>query len=168
MAGVTGGIAGLDRRIPFLLSQLGSYVASEFQNQMSGSGVQPRTYAVLTALAGCDGQSQRQLSARLSIHRNVMVDIIDMLEGEGLVQRKPHPGDRRAFAVTLTQRGRRLLPTLDGAACALEDAVTEELSARERDILRGFLQRMASGAGLIAGVHPGLSAPPVVRASDRR
>ncbi|MDT5067302.1 MAG: hypothetical protein QOK02_3457 [Mycobacterium sp.] len=41
MAGVTGGITSLDRRIPFLLSQLGFYVASEFQSQMSGSGMQP-------------------------------------------------------------------------------------------------------------------------------
>ncbi|MDT5067723.1 MAG: hypothetical protein QOK02_3878, partial [Mycobacterium sp.] len=40
---------------------------------------------------------------------------------------------------------------------ALEDAVTEYLSAGERDILRSFLQRMARAAELIAGVHPGLS-----------
>ncbi|MDT5067301.1 MAG: hypothetical protein QOK02_3456, partial [Mycobacterium sp.] len=31
-----------------------------------------------------------------------------MLEGEGLAQRKPHPDVE--FAVTLTQRGPRLLP----------------------------------------------------------
>jgi hypothetical protein len=32
--------------------------------------VQPRTHGVLMALATEDGQSQRQLSARLGIHRN--------------------------------------------------------------------------------------------------
>lgn len=157
MTAVTGGIASLDERIPFLLSQLGSHVAAEFQRQMTGSGVQPRTYAVLTALATRDGQSQRQLSARLSIHRNVMVNIIDTLEADGLVERKPHPDDRRAFAITLTERARRLLPNLDRAARALEDAVTAELSAREREILRTLLQRIAGSAGLIPGVHPGLS-----------
>ena len=54
---------------------------------MSGIGVQPRTYAVLMALATEDGQSQRQLSARLGIHRNAMVAIIDTLEADDLVKR---------------------------------------------------------------------------------
>jgi hypothetical protein len=64
------GIAVLDERIPFLLSQLGSHVAGEFQRRMSGIGVQPRTHGVLMALATEDCQSQRQFSARLGIHRN--------------------------------------------------------------------------------------------------
>ncbi|WP_231986656.1 MarR family winged helix-turn-helix transcriptional regulator [Mycobacterium sp. 852002-40037_SCH5390672] len=157
MTEVTDGIASLDERIPFLLSQLGSHMASEFQRQLIDSNVQPRSYAVLMALATRNGQSQRQLSARLGIHRNVMVNIIDTLEADGLVQRKPHPDDRRAFAITLTGRARRLLPQLDQAARALEDAVTAELSASEREALRNLLQRIAGGAGLIPGVHPGLA-----------
>jgi DNA-binding MarR family transcriptional regulator len=139
------------------LSQLGSHVAAEFQRQMTDSGVQPRTYAVLTALATRDGQSQRELSARLSIHRNVMVNLIDTMEADGLVERKPHPDDRRAFAITLTERARRLLPKLDRAAQALEDNIAADLSARERELVRNLLQRIASSAGLIPGVHPGLS-----------
>jgi DNA-binding MarR family transcriptional regulator len=157
MTEVTGGIASIDERIPFLLSQLGSHMAREFQRQMSDSGVHPRTYAVLMALAARDGQSQRQLSVRLGIHRNAMVNIVDTLESDGLVERKPHPDDRRAFAITLTDRARRLLPTLDKAARALEDAVTTGLSASERDVLRNLLQRIAGSAGLIPGVHPGLT-----------
>jgi DNA-binding MarR family transcriptional regulator len=130
MTGVTGGIASLDERIPFLLSQLGAHVAGEFQ---------------------------RQLSARLGIHRNAMVNIVDTLESDGLVERKPHPDDGRAFAVTLTDRARGLLPELDRAARALEEAVTAGLSASERDVLRSLLQRIAGSAGLIPGVHPGLT-----------
>jgi DNA-binding MarR family transcriptional regulator len=128
----------------------------EFQRQLIRTDVQPRTYAVLMALATADGQSQRQLSARLGIHRNVMVSTIDTLEAEGLVTRKPHPDDRGAFAVTLTARARRLLPEIDQAARELEDAVTVTLSAGERGVLRDLFQRIASDAGLIPGVHPGL------------
>ena len=151
------GIAALDERIPFLLSQLGSAMAAEFDRRMRSIGVQPRTYAVLMALAGQDGQSQRQLSARLGIHRNVMVTLIDALEAAGLVTRMAHPADRRAFAITLTEQARTLLPDLDKAARALEETVTETLSPDERDVLRELLQRVAGGAGLIPGVHPGLA-----------
>jgi DNA-binding MarR family transcriptional regulator len=155
MTGVTHGISSLDERIPFLLSQLGSHMAREFQRQLADSNVQPRTYAVLMALATSNGQSQRQLSARLGIHRNVMVSTIDAMEADGLVQRKPHPDDRRAFAITLTGRARRLLPQLDRAARTLEDAVTKQNSREEREVLRDLLQRVAVSAGLIPGVHPG-------------
>jgi len=151
------GIAALDERIPFLLSQLGSHIANAFHSRMSDIGVEPRTYAVLMALATQDGQSQRELCARLDIHRNAMVSLVDALEAQDMVKRKTHPGDRRAFAITLTNKARRLLPTLDQAGRALEDAVTAPLSAVERDALRELLQRVAAGAGLIPGVHPGLN-----------
>jgi DNA-binding MarR family transcriptional regulator len=151
------GITALDERIPFLLSQLGAHIAGEFQCRMSGIGVQPRTYAVLMTLATEDGQSQRQLSARLGIHRNAMVSVIDALEADGLVKRTAHPEDRRAFAITLTDQTRSLVPDLDKAGHALENAVTTPLSAVEQDTLREMLQRIATGAGLIPGVHPDLA-----------
>lgn len=152
------GIAALDERIPFLLSQLGFHVAGVFQRDMGAIGVDPRSYAVLMALATENGQSQRQLSARLGIHRNAMVAVIDTLEADGLVKRMAHPEDRRAFAITLTERAHALLPSLDEATSALEDTITQPLSAAERNTLRQLLQRIASGADLIPGVHPGLGA----------
>jgi DNA-binding MarR family transcriptional regulator len=151
------GIASLDERIPFLLSQLGSYVAAEFDRALTTTGVDPRTYAVLMALATEDGQSQRQLSARLGIHRNAMVAVIDSLERQGLAERRSHPEDRRAFAVTLTAKARKLLPDLDARGRALEDDITSSLSPKERTTLRQLLQRLAATAELIPGVHPHLA-----------
>ncbi|OBK92999.1 MarR family winged helix-turn-helix transcriptional regulator [Mycobacterium sp. 1165178.9] len=150
------GIAQLDQRIPFLLAQLGSHVSSDFQRRLSPIGTDPRTYAVLVALASSDGQSQRQLSERLGIHRNAMVAVIDGLEHEGLAKRLPHPDDRRAVAVTLTAKARRLLPKLHDQARELEDEIAAPLSSKERAMLRTLLQRVAAGAGLIPGVHPKL------------
>jgi DNA-binding MarR family transcriptional regulator len=150
------GIASLDQRIPFLLSQLGSYMADDFKRRLAPLGVQPRMNAVLVALAADDGLSQRQLSARLGVHRNVMVSLIDTLEEQGLVERKPCPVDRRAFAVTLTDKARGILPALEAQSHALEDDVTAALSPDERAALRDMLQRMSVAAGLTPGVHPKL------------
>ncbi|WP_123023879.1 MarR family winged helix-turn-helix transcriptional regulator [Mycolicibacterium stellerae] len=150
------GIAELHQRIPFLLSQLGVYLADDFVRRLAPFGVEPRTYAVLKALIEDDGQSQRQLSSQLSIHRNVMVAIIDKLEDQGLAKRMPHPGDRRAFAVTLTDKARKLLPALDAEGRAQEDEITASLTAAERKIVLRDLQRMSAAAGLIPGVHPKL------------
>ncbi|OBI15010.1 MarR family transcriptional regulator [Mycobacterium sp. E2327] len=151
------GITELDERIPFLLSQLGAHVSSDFQRRLAPIGADPRTYAVLLALAAADGQSQRQLSERLGIHRNAMVMVIDNLEQRGLAKRLTHPDDRRAVAVTLTAKARRLLPALHDQGRELEDEIAAPLSATERATLRRLLQRVAAGAGLIPGVHPGLT-----------
>lgn len=150
------GISELDERIPFLLAQLGSYVSSDFQHRLAPIGADPRTYAVLLALASADGQSQRQLSERLGIHRNAMVTVIDNLEQRGLAKRLTHPDDRRAVAVTLTAKARRLLPALHDQGRELEDEIAAPLSSKERATLRRLLQRVAAGAGLIPGVHPQL------------
>ena len=154
------GIRELDQRIPFLLSQLGSYMADDFKRRLAPLGVDPRMNAVLVALAGADGQSQRQLSARLGLHRNVMVSLIDTLEEQGLVQRKPSPHDRRAFAVTLTSKARELLPALEEQSHAMERDVTSALTPDERAALLDMLQRVSASLGLSPGVHPRLAESP--------
>lgn len=160
MSDDASGIAELDQRIPFLLSQLGSYVADDFKRRLAPKGMHPRTNAVLVALAGSDGQSQRQLSARLGVHRNVMVSLIDTLEQQGLVQRLPCPEDRRAFAVTLTDKARDLLPALEEQSHAMEDEVTAALTPEERTALLNLLQKVSAGVGLSPGVHPRLAGGP--------
>lgn len=150
------GIAELHERIPFLLSQLGVHLAEDFVRRLEPFGVDPRSYAVLKALSEDDGRSQRQLSTQLGIHRNVMVTVVDKLEHQGLVTRMPHPGDRRAFAVTLTDKARELLPRLDAQGRAQEDEITAALSGNDRDAARRLLQQMAVTAGLTPGVHPKL------------
>lgn len=150
------GIAELHERIPFLLSQLGVHLAEDFVRRLEPFGVEPRTYAVLKALSEADGQTQRQLSVQLGIHRNVMVTVIDKLENQGLVKRMPHPSDRRAFAVTLTGKARELLPKLDEQGRKQEVEITAPFTAAERKTVLRDLQRMSAAAGLIPGVHPKL------------
>lgn len=151
------GVSALDQRIGFLLSQLGAHVADGFKNRLAPLGIHPRATAVLLALGDIDGQSQRELSVRLGLHRNVMVSLIDALESEGLVERRTHPEDRRAFAVSLTDKARGVLPDLDRVGRELEDDVTASLSDEERAALLHTLQKLSAATGLIPGVHPGLA-----------
>jgi DNA-binding MarR family transcriptional regulator len=55
-----------------------------------------------------EGLSMGELSARLMVTGGNVTGIVDQLEAEGLVVRKEHPSDRRAFRVQLTAAGRRL------------------------------------------------------------
>ncbi len=63
-------------------------------------------------------QTQRELAERLSADQPYVTLMVDDLEKHGLVQRRPHPNDRRAKLVELTAAGR--------AAAARADAILDE------------------------------------------
>jgi DNA-binding MarR family transcriptional regulator len=63
-------------------------------------------------------QTQRELAERLSADPPYVTLMVDDLEKRGLVRRMPHPTDRRAKLVELTDTGR--------AAAARADAILDE------------------------------------------
>ncbi|MEV4236711.1 MarR family transcriptional regulator [Nocardia sp. NPDC049737] len=146
----------LDSRGVFLLSQIGHHVASRFTEQLARLDVDPAHFAVLGHLAAADGRSQQELADLLRVHRNAMVGLVDELQERALVTRRPHPDDRRAHAVHLTDHARDVLEAVQSEADALESEILEPLDATERTLLLPLLHRIAAHAELPAGIHPGL------------
>jgi DNA-binding MarR family transcriptional regulator len=68
----------------------------------------------------------RALAERLAADPPYVTLMVDDLEERGLVQRMPHPDDRRAKLVKLTAAGR--------AAAARADAILDEPPAALRDV----------------------------------
>jgi len=56
--------------------------------------------------------TQRQLSEALRCTPRNVTGLLDALQADGFVDRTPHPTDRRATLVTLTNRGRAALDRL--------------------------------------------------------
>ena len=54
-----------------------------------------------------EGLKMNELSRRMMVTGGNITGITDQLVGEGLVERVPVPGDRRAYRVRLTPRGRK-------------------------------------------------------------
>ncbi len=81
-----------------------------------------------------------ELAVELAADRPYVTLIIDGLEERGLVARTPHPEDRRAKVVALTDAGRaaaaRADAILDEPPAALHDARAEDLEALLRVLER--------------------------------
>lgn len=146
----------LNERPSFLLSQIGHYAAARFAERLAPLGLQNRHFGLLIHLAAADGQTQQQLADTLGIHRNVMVGLVDDLEDRGLVQRRRHPGDRRAHALHLTPAARDLLSQAQHAADEHDAELLAGLDATDQARLTTLLQRIAGHARLAPGVHPTL------------
>jgi DNA-binding MarR family transcriptional regulator len=72
-----------------------------------------------------------------------MVATIDELEKSGLVERRPHPTDRRAHALHVTDKGRETLARGRKLARHAQEELLAPLSAREREQLHDLLLRLA-------------------------
>ena len=102
-------------------------------------GIDGRELAVLNALADQDPLSQQETARRLGIDRTTMVALVDALEAKGLVQRRPHPDDRRKNLVELTGTGH---DTRHRATQASEDAERRFLAALDGDDAKRLKQAL--------------------------
>lgn len=110
-----------------------------------------RGYQVLAVAAGETCRNQATIADRLAIDRTIMTYLIDDLEGDGLVTRRPDPADRRARQVVLTAKGRWTLNELSERISQVERQVLAALSDSEVQQMRGLLDRAAADAD--AGGH---------------
>jgi len=104
-------------------------------------GLTPALFGLLNVLGARGGTIQQQLSADMGIDPSAMVTLIDELEREGLAERRRRQGDRRAWEVTITAKGRRRLQRARRLTQDVEDEVLGGLTADERRQLLTLLRR---------------------------
>lgn len=144
------------RSVGFLISQLGFAVSRSFHAALAPIGVDPKQFLLMRLVSENEGKSQHALGEALSIPASRMVALIDDLEEQGLLERRPNPEDRRARALHLTGEGRRVLADATSLAIDQERRMCEPLTVEERRQLMGLLRRLAEHQRLLSCVHPGL------------
>jgi DNA-binding MarR family transcriptional regulator len=83
----------------------------------------------------------RQLAEASGVDAPYATLIVDKLEAHGLVERRPHPDDRRRKLVTLTPAGRSAIATADAILLRPPPAVST-LSAADLEQLTALLTRL--------------------------
>jgi DNA-binding MarR family transcriptional regulator len=100
----------------------------------------PRQLAVLMTVAKHAGLSQRAIGVVTCIDRSTTSDIVDRLWRRGLLQRDRKAHDDRAYVVTLTDKGRRMLRAAEPIAKGVDDRVLAALPAGQRERFLGELR----------------------------
>lgn len=139
----------LAEHMGWLMSRAGHALGLAFAEGLAPLGLNIRDYTVLIAAerATVEGAARTQLALAQAakLDKSTMVVALDVLEAEGLVQRKPDPKDRRARIVVPTDAGRELLVRAEGVVLRIEGEVLADLSAEEQWALRGLLTRLVMG-----------------------
>ncbi len=153
-------LPGTPPSVAFIVSRLGFEVSQALFKGLKPLGIGPQHFGLLRALGAMEGQSQKAVGTRLGIPPNRMVALVDDLESQGAVKRTKHPDDRRAYALSLTPKGRRLFESALEVAIGIEAKLCGSISDSDRLLLLDLLTRLTSLSGAPEGVHPGLSSRP--------
>ncbi len=109
-------------------------------------GLTPALFALLNVLGARDGAIQQHLSSDMGIDPSAMVKLINELETAGLAERRRRPGDRRAWEVTITPKGRRTLERARKCVADVEDEVLGGLTTADRRQLLTLLRQALDSA----------------------
>jgi DNA-binding MarR family transcriptional regulator len=103
----------------------------------------PRGHQVLEAATRRPPVSQSVIAQEIGCDRTVMTYLLDDLEREGLLTRRPDPADRRSRHVIATDKGVERLERLRELIVRAQDYVLQELDEADRQTLQCLVRRSA-------------------------
>ncbi|CAB5720412.1 Multiple antibiotic resistance protein marR [Delftia tsuruhatensis] len=113
-----------------------------FVERMAAHDLKMVEFSVLSLVSHNPGITSRQLCAALDVMPPNLVGLIAALERRQLIERRPHPTDRRAVGVHLTPAGAELTTAAEQTATQLELDATYRLTDAERRTLIRLLQKI--------------------------
>jgi DNA-binding MarR family transcriptional regulator len=113
--------------------------------QAGSMDVNIKQLAVLSTVREYDQLTQSRLAEILCVDANMVVQLLNDLEGRELVERRRDPQDRRRHIVEVTDEGARALTEAERRLDTLEDEILENLDAGERNQLNELLRKALDG-----------------------
>ena len=156
--------ANLQREVLFQLSDVARTMRTYIDQRAREHGMTRAQWIVLARLERQEGMTQAEMAEILEIQPISLVRLVDRLCEHGLVERRPHPRDRRANRLYLTDKGRatfqRLIPLGREVAAEVLAGLGEEGVAdllEKLTLLRNNIRRAADrrrgGNGAQAGLR---------------
>ncbi|GGK59316.1 MarR family winged helix-turn-helix transcriptional regulator [Nocardia camponoti] len=127
------------------LCRASAAVAKAAETHAATQGLGVGQHLVLKMLAEVGACSQQALAEELRIDRSVMVSVCDDLERANYVARERNPADRRSYAVTITDAGRKRLRAAEKTTPAFIDDAFAALTPTEREQLTTLLGKLLAG-----------------------
>lgn len=134
---------GLDELLGFRVRMAHVAIYRDFNASLAELQISQRHTAMLWLIGANPGISQVELSAALGMDSATMVGVIDRLEKDGRVIRKPSSIDRRRRELHLTPAGVKLLQKVKKAVARHDQRFKARFSARELAALMEGLRKVS-------------------------
>jgi DNA-binding MarR family transcriptional regulator len=129
----------------FLLRKISAASFQRFSEATDEHSLHPMHFGMLNVLEADSPISQHELARRTGVDPSSMVARMDVLEEQGMVERRRREDDRRTYEIRLTDKGSKTLTQLRSVAAAELSRLLAPLDAKERRTLHELLRRVAAG-----------------------
>ncbi|MBD2034491.1 MarR family transcriptional regulator [Phormidium sp. FACHB-592] len=122
-------------------------VQSALEAHLARYGLSMGKFTLLMQLLQVEesGLTPSECAERSGVTRATITGLLDGLEREDLVERRPWPGDRRMLSVHLTEKGKNLLAQMLPDHFCRTTELMVNLSATEKKTLIRLLQKVQAG-----------------------
>ena len=125
-----------------LLSGAARSLRRRFAAALKEHDVTPAQSRALRVIAREPGLRLATLAEHLRMAPRSATEVVDALQGGGLVARRPDPADRRATCVELTTQGERALHFVEEVRARESEAFLAPLSDQDRSALDRILRQL--------------------------
>ena len=113
------------------LTKVSRKIRTAFNQQVTAHGLTyPRARALLR-LAKKENMTQTELACELELEQATMVRLLDRMEDNGLLERRPDPNDRRAKLLVLTPHGQEQATLVIAIGRELRERLFANIGAEE-------------------------------------
>lgn len=117
-----------------------------FQNELEVLDLGSGQIHFLMILYKKDGVNQETLAERLNIDKATCARAIKKLESQGYITRKINPEDKRAYIIYLTEKAKKLKPTIGKIRKNWTKNLLKGFTEKEEKQLFEYLERIANNA----------------------
>jgi MarR family transcriptional regulator, transcriptional regulator for hemolysin len=114
-----------------------------FDQRVERSGLTRASWQLIAAVSRNPGATQRLIAEALEVREITAGRMIDKLCAEGVLERREHPQDRRAYCVYLASDAQPMLDKIDELAKVHEADIFAGFAAADLDRLDELLEGIA-------------------------
>lgn len=145
--------------IGFIIGDVSRMLRTVYDRRVEPLGLTRAQWRVMARISRQEGCTQTELAAVLEIEKPTVGRLIDRLEANGWVERRPDEKDARTKRVFLTPRAQHILQKMYALADDVLGAALAGLSKKDaRQLELSLLQVKANLTGLLAENGENLSA----------
>ncbi len=113
---------------------------------LEGSGISAAHYFYILAIGKNPGISQDKLAKKLYINKSSVARALQILEGDGFIERRQSETDRRITLVYPTKKGEELLPFISKISGDWNNFLFGALDENEQELFGALLDKVAKRA----------------------
>jgi MarR family transcriptional regulator, organic hydroperoxide resistance regulator len=131
----------MQETVGFAIAQLCKAHRNSVAAKLSELGLHVGQEMILVQLWEEEGLAQSQLVERMCVEPPTLTKMLQRIEREGFVERRPDAEDARVSRVYLTERGRSLREAVEAVWREVEVETIKGMTSEERMLFRRFLMQ---------------------------